>query len=200
MEITSYASSRLEFSPFLNLIPHGCSFHHMSCPSVCLPAYLPPCLPASLPACLCLYCPLGTINRQGVLRVCIGIFVGFTSALTGSSGPVLLLPILISLKWDIFVALGCAQAIQIPIAVASVIAYVIGRPGVIDFVVGSILSSTLVPMLCFGTCARTERGRIRKCEREGGGGECVCVCVEARGGSTWWKNVLEAVAEEEEIH
>lgn len=93
----------------------------------------------------------GWASSGVILRIVIGVFVGFGSALTGSSGPVLLLPILIALRWDIFVSLGCAQTVQIPIAVASVLAYVVARPGVIDFEIGAVLSATLAPIIVVGT-------------------------------------------------
>ena len=46
------------------------------------------------------------VCRGRALRVFIGLFVGFGSALTGSSGPVLLLPLLLILRWPVFEALG----------------------------------------------------------------------------------------------
>ena len=42
-------------------------------------------------------------------RVGIGLLVGLGSALTGTSGPVILLPILLTLQWDTLEALGSAQ-------------------------------------------------------------------------------------------
>eukprot|EP00043_Microstomoeca_roanoka_P009553 m.91171 g.91171 ORF g.91171 m.91171 type:complete len:539 (+) comp14619_c0_seq4:296-1912(+) len=89
-------------------------------------------------------------TRDQIKRFIIGLLVGFCSALTGSSGPVLLLPIILSMGWQVFIALGCAQVIQIPIAGAAVLSYVIGRPGYIDFGLGATLAVTLVPSLLFG--------------------------------------------------
>lgn len=51
------------------------------------------------------YVSLGPCFRV-VLRSLIGFAVGLGSALTGTSGPVILLPILICLQWDIKLALG----------------------------------------------------------------------------------------------
>ena len=45
-------------------------------------------------------------------RVGIGLLVGLGSALTGTSGPVILLPILLTLQWDTLEALGSAQVCQ----------------------------------------------------------------------------------------
>lgn len=57
-------------------------------------------------------------NRQGlapaVLAV-IGIGIGFGSALTGTSGPVLLVPLLIWLDLPILRIVGMSQAVQLPI-------------------------------------------------------------------------------------
>eukprot|EP00049_Salpingoeca_infusionum_P020352 m.363906 g.363906 ORF g.363906 m.363906 type:complete len:378 (+) comp24618_c0_seq1:62-1195(+) len=86
-----------------------------------------------------------------VLHIFIGIFVGFGSALTGSSGPVLLLPILLPLGWDVVQALCCAQLIQLPIAIASVISYAISRPGVLDYTLGASIAAGIVPMVIIGT-------------------------------------------------
>jgi uncharacterized membrane protein YfcA len=80
-----------------------------------------------------------------VLRVVVGAVDGFGSSLTGTSGPVILLPILIALKWEILDALGSAQAVQTPIALAATVAYVTLRPGVIDFALGGCLMAGLVP-------------------------------------------------------
>ena len=80
-----------------------------------------------------------------IARVVVGAVDGFGSSLTGTSGPVILLPILIALKWEILDALGSAQAVQTPIALAATVAYVTLRPGVIDFVLGGCLMAGLVP-------------------------------------------------------
>jgi uncharacterized membrane protein YfcA len=50
---------------------------------------------------------------QVVLKIVIGCVVGIGSALTGTSGPVILLPILICLQWDIKLALGWATQVII---------------------------------------------------------------------------------------
>lgn len=66
------------------------------------------------------------INRQnesGVipdfrkpLLILIGALVGFGSSLTGTGGPVLLVPILITLHYPALKSIGISQAIQLPIA------------------------------------------------------------------------------------
>jgi uncharacterized membrane protein YfcA len=47
----------------------------------------------------------------------IGLVVGVASALTGTGGPVLLVPLLIWLKLPALVSVGLSQAIQVPIAI-----------------------------------------------------------------------------------
>lgn len=46
----------------------------------------------------------------------VGLVTGFLSALTGTGGPAVLLPILLWLEVPVLAALGLAQAIQLPIA------------------------------------------------------------------------------------
>jgi uncharacterized membrane protein YfcA len=45
----------------------------------------------------------------------IGAGVGYVSALTGTGGPVSLMPVLLALKVDVLSAVGLGQAIQVPI-------------------------------------------------------------------------------------
>eukprot|EP00038_Savillea_parva_P031026 m.82357 g.82357 ORF g.82357 m.82357 type:complete len:311 (+) comp9460_c0_seq1:277-1209(+) len=85
-----------------------------------------------------------------ILRIVVGLVDGFGSAITGTSGPVILLPILIALHWDILDALGSAQAVQAPIAGAATVAYVTLRPGTINFVLGGCLMAGLVPGALIG--------------------------------------------------
>jgi len=73
------------------------------------------------------------INRQnesGVipdfrkpLLILIGALVGFGSSLTGTGGPVLLVPILIILHYPALKSIGISQAIQLPIALFAVIGF-----------------------------------------------------------------------------
>ena len=52
----------------------------------------------------------------------IGAITGFTSALTGTGGPLVLIPILMWLRLEILTAIGLAQAIQPAIALSATIA------------------------------------------------------------------------------
>lgn len=69
--------------------------------------------------------------------VIIGGLVGFGSALTGTGGPVLLIPILMFYGTNTLIAVGISQAIQLPIAIFASISFSI--QGQIDFPLGTIL-------------------------------------------------------------
>ena len=69
-------------------------------------------------------------NESGVipdfrkpLLILIGALVGFGSSLTGTGGPVLLVPILITLHYPALKSIGISQAIQLPIALFAVIGF-----------------------------------------------------------------------------
>jgi len=49
----------------------------------------------------------------------LGIFTGFASALTGTGGPVVLMPILLLMGAPVLYAIGLGQAIQVPIAIVA---------------------------------------------------------------------------------
>lgn len=59
------------------------------------------------------------IPRADAKYILIGFFVGLGSALTGTGGPLLLVPILIWLGVPVLTTIGLSQAIQIPIAMMS---------------------------------------------------------------------------------
>lgn len=75
----------------------------------------------------------------------IGAFTGFTSALTGTGGPLVLIPILVWLKLPVLAAIGLAQAIQLPIAVLATGGNAVA--GTLDPMLGAILGAGIV----FGT-------------------------------------------------
>ena len=86
-----------------------------------------------------------------VTRVGIGTVVGLGSALTGTSGPVILLPILLSLHWHTLDALGSAQVVQLPIALAAVAGFLAtGGLQSIDWALGGCLAVGLVPGALLG--------------------------------------------------
>lgn len=73
----------------------------------------------------------------GPVLILIGIAVGFGSALTGTGGPVLLVPILMMLHVPVLVAIGVSQAAQLPIAVFASIGFAMNDQ--VDFRLGSAL-------------------------------------------------------------
>ena len=65
----------------------------------------------------------------------VGVVVGFGSALTGTGGAVLLVPILLLLRAPVLAAVGAAQAVALPVVVFSTAGYVLY--GSVDFVLGT---------------------------------------------------------------
>ena len=72
----------------------------------------------------------------------IGLFVGFASAITGTGGPLVLVPLLMWLKVPALMAVGLSQIIQIPIALLATGGNL--TFGHVDFALGLGLSITLV--------------------------------------------------------
>jgi uncharacterized membrane protein YfcA len=79
--------------------------------------------------------PEQRLNKAAMIL--IGIGVGFGSSLTGTGGPVLLVPLLLLLGFMPLAAVGISQAIQLPIAVFATIGFLLY--GQIDFQLGVIL-------------------------------------------------------------
>ena len=69
--------------------------------------------------------------------VAVGAFVGFGSALTGTGGPVLLVPVLLTLGVAPLRAVALSQAVQLPVVVAGSVGYV--QMGLIDLRLGTAL-------------------------------------------------------------
>lgn len=76
------------------------------------------------------------------LLVALGAFTGVVSALSGTGGPVTILPLLLWLKVPVLAAIGLAQAIQLPIALLATGGNVLS--GKIDFLIGSTIAVALV--------------------------------------------------------
>ena len=84
---------------------------------------------------------------QGRLaRATLGLLVGLGSSVTGTSGPVILLPLLLALHWPTLGALGTAQVVQLPLALAAVGGFLVqGAHHSIDWGLGGCLAVGLVP-------------------------------------------------------
>jgi len=78
----------------------------------------------------------GGVRRLGVpALIAIGVFVGFGSALTGTGGAVLLVPILLLLQIPVLVAVGAAQAVALPIVAFATAGFLVY--GSVDFTLGT---------------------------------------------------------------
>ncbi len=78
----------------------------------------------------------------------IGVIAGFGSAMTGTGGPLVLVPILIWLRTPVLMSVGLSQVIQLPIAaLASVGNWVHGS---IDIKLGLLVALTLMTGVAFG--------------------------------------------------
>lgn len=71
--------------------------------------------------------------------VTIGATTGFLSALTGTGGPLVLIPILMWIQLPVLMAIGLAQAIQLPIAVLATAGNTYA--GTLDIVLGCALGA-----------------------------------------------------------
>ena len=69
--------------------------------------------------------------------IAVGAFVGFGSALTGTGGPVLLVPVLLTLGVAPLRAVAVSQAVQLPVVVAGSVGYL--QTGLVDVRLGTAL-------------------------------------------------------------
>lgn len=86
---------------------------------------------------------------RGVVLVVAGALVGFGSALTGTGGPVLLVPILLLLGAPVLTAVGVAQVVQLPVALAASAGFALF--GQVDFALGTVLGLAAVAGVVVGT-------------------------------------------------
>ena len=78
----------------------------------------------------------------------IGVATGFASSITGTGGPLVLVPVLIWLKVPVLIAVGLSQIIQIPIALLATGGNLVF--GQIDFRLGLGIATMLVVGVLFG--------------------------------------------------
>ena len=79
----------------------------------------------------------GRIPSAPFLTV-VGAVTGFVSALTGTGGPLVLVPILVSLDVAMLASIGLAQAIQLPVAAAATGGFVLS--GLLDVALAAALA------------------------------------------------------------
>ncbi|MGB6341840.1 MAG: sulfite exporter TauE/SafE family protein [Xanthobacteraceae bacterium] len=78
----------------------------------------------------------------------VGGVTGFLSSLTGTGGPLVLVPIMISMSVPVLTAVGLSQAIQLPVAVAATLGNVLY--GKLDLTLGGVLAVGLTVGSWFG--------------------------------------------------
>ena len=88
----------------------------------------------------------GTLT--GTALVLIGIVTGIASSMTGTGGPLVLIPVLLWLHVPVLAAVGLSQVIQLPISVFATAGNVVY--GVIDVTVAAALSVLLMIGVWFG--------------------------------------------------
>ena len=71
------------------------------------------------------------------LLVLLGFFTGLGSALTGTGGPMLLVPVLMFINVPALAAIAASQVVQVPVAAAATIGF--GLFGEVDLVLGTML-------------------------------------------------------------
>lgn len=109
---------------------------------------LPPKILAGILASVLIYSALNAFRRRGCIDgatehiashwlVTIGTVVGFGSALTGTGGALLLIPIFLLLNVPTLKTIGVVQGIQVPIAISASLGFVLF--GHVDYIVGTSL-------------------------------------------------------------
>jgi uncharacterized protein len=87
--------------------------------------------------------PVGRTRRFGApTLLAVGAFVGFGSALMGTGGAVLFVPILLHLRTPVLVAAGAAQVVSLPVVAFPTADYLLY--GSVDFVLGTTMGLVAV--------------------------------------------------------
>jgi hypothetical protein len=79
------------------------------------------------------------VSNNSLLAV--GAVTGFLSSVSGTGGPLVLVPLAISMSVPVLVAVGLSQVIQLPVAIAATIGNALY--GQIDLVLGGVLAGSL---------------------------------------------------------
>jgi uncharacterized membrane protein YfcA len=86
------------------------------------------------------------ISRTVLLAV--GVVTGFLSSLTGTGGPLILVPILISMRLPVLTSVGLSQIFQLPVAIAATAGNVVY--GKLDLALSAVLAASLSGGSWFG--------------------------------------------------
>jgi len=92
-----------------------------------------------------------TTPLSGPLLILIGTVTGFGSALTGTGGPLILVPVLVWLRVPVLTAVGLSQAVQLPIAALATAANAMGES--IDVATGGVVALALMLGVAIGARA-----------------------------------------------
>jgi uncharacterized protein len=79
------------------------------------------------------------LSNKGLLVV--GAVTGFLSSISGTGGPLVMVPIVISMSVPVLVAVGLSQVIQLPVAIAATVGNVIY--GELNLALGGVLAASL---------------------------------------------------------
>jgi len=85
---------------------------------------------------------------SSITLLAVGAIVGFLSSVSGTGGPLVLVPILISMMLPVLVSVGLSQAIQLPIAIAATVGNVIY--GEFDWTLAGVLAVALTAGSWYG--------------------------------------------------
>jgi uncharacterized protein len=83
--------------------------------------------------------PEHSVSNAGLLIV--GAVTGFLSSISGTGGPLVLVPIIISMSVPVLAAVGLSQVIQLPVAIAATFGNALY--GYIDLALGGALAASL---------------------------------------------------------
>lgn len=87
----------------------------------------------------------------------LGLAVGYGSAISGTGGPVMLIPLLLALRTPVLAAIAFGLAAQLPIAMAATAVYAL--EGRIDLALGATLGALLVAGTLAGATLSTRLSR-----------------------------------------
>lgn len=80
-------------------------------------------------------------NISSTQLLIVGAVTGFLSSVSGTGGPLVLVPLIISLSVPVLVAVGLSQVIQLPVAIAATFGNILY--GQIDLMLGGVLAASL---------------------------------------------------------
>ena len=131
----------------------------------------------------------GRARRLGApALLAVGAFVGFGSALTGTGGAVLLVPILLLLRTPVLASVGAAQAVALPIVGFSTAGYVLY--GSVDFALGTAAGLVGAVGVVFG--ARIAHAAATAALRRVVATALLCVGLLIAAQTAWGATVAES--------